>query len=112
MSELANRRCQPCTAATPALTAADLDRLLPQLPGWKVTGGAGSQRLEKELRFPDFRQALAFVNRVGEIAEQEGHHPDLELGWGRVKITLWTHAIGGLSESDLILAAKADRALA
>src|SRR5258707_96949 len=69
-------------------------------------------RLEKEYRFPDFRQALAFVNRVGEIAEEEGHHPDFELGWGRVKLALWTHSIGGLSENDCILAAKADRALA
>ncbi len=121
MSDLATRRCEPCTAGTPPLGGADLERLLPQLPGWAVTGTvggpesgaqAGGQRLEKEFRFPDFRQALAFVNRVGEIAEAEGHHPDLELGWGRVKLTLWTHSIGGLSESDLILAAKADRALA
>ena len=60
----------------------------------------------KQYRFPDFRQALAFVNRVGELAEEEGHHPDIELGWGRVKLTLWTHSIGGLSENDFILAAK------
>jgi 4a-hydroxytetrahydrobiopterin dehydratase len=116
MSDLATKRCEPCTASTPALGAADLERLLPQLPGWTVTGApaaaaakAGGQRLEKEYRFADFRQALAFVNRVGEVAEQEGHHPDIELGWGRVKLTLWTHVIGGLSESDLILAAKADK---
>ena len=121
MSDLATKRCEPCTAGTPPLSGADLERLLPQLPGWEVTATApgpagaakaGGQRLEKEYRFPDFRQALAFVNRVGEIAESEGHHPDIELGWGRVKLTLWTHSIGGLSESDLILAAKADRALA
>ena len=71
-----------------------------------------ARRLVKEYRFPDFCQALAFVNRVGELAEQEGHHPDIELGWGRVKLTIWTHSIGGLSENDFILAAKADRALA
>jgi 4a-hydroxytetrahydrobiopterin dehydratase len=120
MSDLATKRCEPCTAGTAPLSGAELGRLMPQLPGWEVTGTVGGQggeakpggqRLEKEYSFPDFRQALAFVNRVGEIAEAEGHHPDLELGWGRVKLILWTHSIGGLSESDLILAAKADRTL-
>jgi 4a-hydroxytetrahydrobiopterin dehydratase len=117
MSDLAKRRCEPCAAGTPPIAGADLERLLSQLPGWSVAGGGGGtrggggNRLEKEYRFPNFQQALAFVNRVGEVAEQEGHHPDLELGWGRVKITLWTHSIGGLSENDFILAAKADRAL-
>ncbi len=108
MSELATKRCEPCKAGTPPLAGEERDRLLAQLSGWSVEDG---RRLVKEYRFPDFRQALGFVNRVGEVAEQEGHHPDLELGWGRVKITLWTHSIGGLSESDFILAAKADRAL-
>jgi 4a-hydroxytetrahydrobiopterin dehydratase len=117
MSDLAKRRCEPCAAGTPPIEGAELERLLSELPGWSVVGGGagtrggGGSRLEKEYRFPDFRQALAFVNRVGEVAEQEGHHPDLELGWGRVKITLWTHSIGGLSENDFIVAAKADRLL-
>ena len=119
--DLATRRCEPCAAGTPPLAGAELERLTAQLPGWSVVPApqaasaapavAGSM-LEKEYRFPDFRQALAFVNRVGEIAEQEGHHPDVELGWGRVKLTIWTHSIGGLSVNDCILAAKADRALA
>jgi len=65
--------------------------------------------LQREFRFPDFRQALAFVNRVGEIAEQEGHHPDMLLSWGKVEVTLWTHKIDGLTESDFIMAAKIDR---
>jgi 4a-hydroxytetrahydrobiopterin dehydratase len=112
MSELATRRCEPCKAGTPALAGEELQNLLGQLNGWSVTAAAAGKRLEKEYRLPDFRSALAFVNRLGEIAEQEGHHPDLELGWGRVKITLWTHSIGGLSVNDFILAAKADRALA
>jgi 4a-hydroxytetrahydrobiopterin dehydratase len=118
MSDLATRRCEPCAAGTPPLAGAELQRLLAQLSGWSVIGGGssgasgGGGRLEKEYRFPDFRRALAFVNRVGEVAEQEGHHPDIELGWGRVKLTVWTHSIGGLSENDFILAAKADRALA
>ena len=118
MSEdLASRRCEPCAAGTAPLAGARLQQLTLQLPGWSVVqlgppGLGGGSRLEKEYRFPDFRQALAFVDRVGEIAEQEGHHPDFELGWGRVKLALWTHSIGGLSENDCILAAKADRALA
>ena len=108
--DLAAKHCGPCTAGTPPLAGEELERLLGQLRGWSATGG--SKRLEKEYRFPDFKSALAFVNRVGELAEQEGHHPDIELGWGRVKLTLWTHSIGGLSENDFILAAKADQALA
>lgn len=121
-SDLAARHCGPCTAGTPPLAGEDLARLLGQLDGWSTEehGEAGVQeagahrplRLVKQYRFPDFRQALAFVNRVGEVAEQEGHHPDIELGWGRVKLTVWTHSIGGLSENDFILAAKADSVLA
>jgi 4a-hydroxytetrahydrobiopterin dehydratase len=111
MSDLATRRCEPCAAGTPALAGEELERLLAQLDGWSLAGGAAGRRLAKEYRFPDFRRALAFVNRVGEVAEEEGHHPDIELGWGRVKLTVWTHSIGGLSENDFILAAKADRAL-
>jgi 4a-hydroxytetrahydrobiopterin dehydratase len=113
MSDLAKQRCEPCTADTPRLDAAEVAKLMPQLPGWSVSGeaAAGGQRLAKEYGFPDFRQALSFVDRVGEVAEEAGHHPDIELGWGRVKITLWTHSIGGLSKSDLIVAAKADGVL-
>jgi len=119
-SDLAARRCGPCAAGTPPLAGEELARLLAQLSGWTVEEGgggggggeAGAKRLVKQYRFPDFRQALAFVNHVGEVAESEGHHPDIELGWGRVKLTLWTHSIGGLSENDFIVAAKADRALA
>jgi 4a-hydroxytetrahydrobiopterin dehydratase len=114
-AKLADKRCEPCAAGTPPLAAADLDRLSAEIDGWSITGGDGpggaGKRLEKQYKFRDFRQALAFVNRVGEVAEQEGHHPDIELGWGRVKLTLWTHSIGGLSEGDFILAAKSDRAL-
>lgn len=111
--DLASRTCGPCTAGTPPVEGEELTRLLGQLSGWSADAGeGGSRRLVKQYRFPDFRQALAFVNRVGEIAEQAGHHPDIELGWGRVKLTIWTHSIGGLSENDFILAAKADRALA
>src|ERR1700687_2924080 len=110
--DLAARKCGPCTAGTPPVEGEELSRLLGQLSGWSAGAGGGvAGRLLKQYRAPDFRQALAFVIRVGEIAEQEGHHPDIELGWGRVKLTIWTHSIGGLSENDFILAAKADRAL-
>ena len=104
-NELASRKCEPCEAGTPAVKGEELRRLHGQLDGWTL---ANEHHLEKEYRFPDFRQALAFVNRLGEVAEQEGHHPDVFLTWGKVKVTLWTHSVGGLSENDFILAAKAD----
>lgn len=75
--------------------------------GWTMPN---EHHLEKEYRFKDFREALGFVNRLGEVAEQEGHHPDIFLAWGRVKVTLWTHSVGGLTEKDFSLAAKADQA--
>lgn len=108
MSDLESRHCVPCEGGVAPLEGEELRRHERQLDGWAVVEG---RRLEKEYTFPDFRQALDFVNRVGEVAEREGHHPDLFLTWGKVKITLWTHAIGGLSENDFIQAAKADRAL-
>jgi 4a-hydroxytetrahydrobiopterin dehydratase len=79
--------------------------LLAQIDGWEVVG---NHHLEKTYRFPDFASALAFVNRAGAIAEEQGHHPDLTLSWGRVQMQIWTHKIDGLTESDFILAAKCD----
>jgi len=109
MSDLANQDCVPCKGGTPALAGQALDDLLARLGnGWTVEH---RHQLEKTYKFPNFVDALAFVNRVGELAEQQGHHPDLELGWGRVKITLWTHSVDGLTESDFVLAAKADQRL-
>jgi 4a-hydroxytetrahydrobiopterin dehydratase len=105
--DLASRSCQPCEAGTPALKGDELRRLYGQLDGWTMVN---EHHLEKEYRFKDFVEALAFVNRLGEVAEREGHHPDIFLSWGKVKVTLWTHSIGGLSENDFILAAKADAA--
>jgi 4a-hydroxytetrahydrobiopterin dehydratase len=93
---------------TRALQGAELRRLYGQLDGWTMVD---EHHLEKEYRFPDFAQALAFVNRLGEAAEAAGHHPDIFLTWGRVKVTLWTHSAGGLSESDFTLAARADAVL-
>jgi 4a-hydroxytetrahydrobiopterin dehydratase len=99
----------PCKGGVPPLKGPALLELQSQLgSGWQVIK---EHHLEKEYRFKNFREALAFTNRVGTIAELQGHHPDLELGWGRVKILLWTHKIDGLTESDFIFAAKADDAL-
>lgn len=105
MSELASRECVPCRGGVPPLKGEPLAALLAQLQGWEVIN---EHHLKKEYRVKDFREALAFVNRVGELAEKQGHHPDLCFGWGRVEITIWTHKIDGLTESDFILAAKID----
>jgi len=109
-SELASRQCVPCKGGVPPLSGQPLQSLLRQLGnGWQAIDG---HHLEKSYSFKNFVDALAFTNRVGAIAEEQGHHPDIYLGWGKVRITVWTHAINGLTESDFILAAKADAALA
>lgn len=108
MADLADKTCVPCRGGVPPVKGDELDALLKQLSGWRVID---EHHLTKSYKFPDFRQALDFVNRVGEVAEQQGHHPDIFLAWGKAEITLWTHAIDGLTESDFIMAAKIDRAL-
>ncbi len=105
-SDLASKSCVPCRGGVPKLEGKDLSALLERLGGgWRVVD---EHHLEKEYSFPDFRTALDFTNRVGEVAEAEGHHPDVHLAWGRVKLEVWTHKIDGLTESDFVLAAKAD----
>ena len=106
---LAARTCIPCRGGLPPLTREQIAPLLEQLEGWAVED---DKKLVKSYRFRDFARALAFVNRAGEIAEAEGHHPDLHLSWGYVGVELWTHKIGGLHDNDFILAAKLDRARA
>jgi len=103
---LAQKTCVPCRGGVPPLPANEIARLLEQLEGWEA---AADHHLTKTFLLPDFVTALAFVNRIGELAEQQGHHPDLHLGWGKVRVDLWTHKIDGLTESDFILAAKIDR---
>jgi 4a-hydroxytetrahydrobiopterin dehydratase len=103
---LADKECVPCKGGVPALRGAMLETLKSELPGWEVVN---EHHLHKAYAFPDFKTALAFVNRAGAIAEEQGHHPDLLLGWGKVEITIFTHKIDGLTESDFILAAKFDR---
>lgn len=105
---LETKKCIPCTVGTPRLRGKEIESLLQKLGhGWRVVE---EHHIEKDYDFPDFKHALAFTNQVGKIAEEEGHHPDIYLAWGKVKITLWTHKIHGLSESDFILAAKCDEA--
>jgi len=108
MSEaLASRSCVPCQGGVAPLAGAELDRLAHELgAGWQVVDG---HHLEKEFRFGNFVDALAFTNRVGQLAEEQGHHPDLQLSWGKVRVEIWTHTIDGLTESDFVWAAKCER---
>jgi 4a-hydroxytetrahydrobiopterin dehydratase len=109
ISPLAKKHCVPCRRGTPPLAADAQQRLLAELDaGWEIQD---RHHLHKDYKFRNFVDALAFVNHVGQVAEEEGHHPDITLGWGRVGLTIWTHAIDGLSESDFVLAAKADAVL-
>jgi 4a-hydroxytetrahydrobiopterin dehydratase len=106
MSELASRQCVPCRGGVPPLKGQEITNLLSKLDGWEVID---EHHLRKSFKFTDFREALKFVNRVGKLAEEQGHHPDICFGWGRAEITIWTHKIDGLTESDFILAAKIDQ---
>ena len=106
MSELASKTCVPCRGGVPALAGKELEELAKQVPQWKVADG---HHITRSFAFPDFRQALVFVNKVGELAESQGHHPDILLSWGKAEITIWTHKINGLTESDFVLAAKIDK---
>jgi 4a-hydroxytetrahydrobiopterin dehydratase len=105
MSDLAMKHCVPCRGDVPPLSADGIRPLQAQLPRWDVVHG---QRLARPFAFRDFKTALGFVDRIGAVAEEEGHHPDLHLSYGQVRVEIWTHAAGGLTESDFILAAKVD----
>ncbi len=105
MSDLAERECVPCRGGVAPLQPDQVADLIRQLDGWEATH---HHHITKEYKFPDFAKALAFVNRVGVVAEEQGHHPDIYLTWGKVRIDIWTHKIDGLTESDFILAAKLD----
>lgn len=105
-SDLAKKECEPCDSKTSPLKGDALKQMQNRLnDGWRVLD---EQRLEKQFKFPDFRHALDFVNRVGEIAENQNHHPDIYFTWGQARIQLSTHSIKGLSENDFILAARID----
>ena len=104
-SDLLAKHCVPCESGTKPMAPAAAEAYLAQAPGWRLVSDQ-PLKLARELRFKDFAGAMTFVNRVAEIAEAEGHHPDLCVSWNRVQLELFTHAIGGLSENDFILAAK------
>ncbi|OGG79420.1 hypothetical protein A3A39_00480 [Candidatus Kaiserbacteria bacterium RIFCSPLOWO2_01_FULL_54_13] len=105
--DLAEKRCVPCEGGTPPLTAEEIAKYKSEVPSWGIAGDRKS--ISREFKFKNFVQAMEFANKITPIAEAEGHHPDLSIGWGRVGIELSTHAIGGLSENDFILAAKIDK---
>jgi 4a-hydroxytetrahydrobiopterin dehydratase len=105
--QLTSRKCQECAPGTPPIEEARAATLQDQLdPSWTRTGTA---KLQRELRFPNFRDAFGFTAKVALLAEAEGHHPDLEVGWGRVAVALTTHSAGGLTDNDFIMAAKIDK---
>lgn len=108
-SALSAKSCVPCRGGVPPLTEAEARRLAEAVPAWALL--ENGTRLVRRFEFRDFRAAMEFVNRVADLAEAEGHHPDFEIHWNKVELTLWTHKIGGLHENDFILAAKVDRLL-
>ncbi|MBI3782256.1 MAG: 4a-hydroxytetrahydrobiopterin dehydratase [Deltaproteobacteria bacterium] len=105
MSNLADRQCVPCKGGVPPLNADQVAPLLQQIHGWEVVEG---HHLHKQYRLKNFSAALRLVNRIAEVAEAQNHHPDIFLAWGKVGVTIWTHKIGGLTESDFVFAAKCD----
>ena len=102
---LSQKDCVPCRGGVPPLNSEQIQPLAAQVKNWSVVN---NHHIEKEFKFPDFKTALAFTNKVGNIAEEQGHHPDILLTWGKVGVKIWTHKIDGLTESDFILAAKID----
>ena len=106
MENLSKKYCTPCSKGASPLKGEELGSFFAQLQGWKLVN---DHHIEKEYQFKNFKEALAFTNKVGDLAEQEGHHPDILLAWCKVKIELSTHKINGLSENDFILAAKCDK---
>lgn len=104
LEELSQKKCVPCEGGVPPLSPERIEDLLTVVDGWQARDG----KLTKSFRFPDFRAAMAFLNRVADVAEAEGHHPDFCVHYSRVDFTVWTHAIDGISENDFVLAAKID----
>jgi 4a-hydroxytetrahydrobiopterin dehydratase len=106
MTALTGKKCAPCSGESGPLAGEALQQMRNQLSAWDLVDG---HHLTRTFRFRDFAGGLAFVNRVGELAEKEAHHPDICLSWGKVRIELWTHKVNGLTENDFILAAKIDQ---
>src|SRR5215467_5992224 len=112
MEELTNLKCTACRGGDPTLTDAQIADFHPQVPAWQVVERDGIKRLERAFKFDNFVHALAFTNKIGELAEEEGHHPALLTEWGKVTVSWWTHKIGGLHRNDFIMAARSDQAYA
>ena len=108
-TSLAEQHCTVCTPETPTLSKAEIDRLLQELPGWSVVESEGHLQLTRTFKFKGFMPGVELVDRIAAIAEAEGHHPDLRLAYGSLRVDLWTHAAGGLTQNDFVLAAKIDR---
>jgi len=111
MTDLLRMKCVPCRGGEPALTPEQMAALLPEVPEWRLIDLDGVKRIERVLKFPDFKAAIAFTNRVAEVAESEDHHPLIITEWGKVTVQWWTHKIGGLHRNDFIMAAKTDHIL-
>ena len=109
MSELSKIKCGACDRDAPQVTEAEVAEYHPQIPDWQIVVCDGIKRLERQFAFSDFAEGLEFSNRVGHLAETEGHHPAILIEWGRVKVSWWTHKIRGLHRNDFIAAAKTDR---
>jgi 4a-hydroxytetrahydrobiopterin dehydratase len=109
MEQLTQMKCEACRKGAPTVTDEEVAHFSPQVPEWALVERDGIKRLERVFKFNDFVQALSFTNRVGELAEAEGHHPALLTEWGRVTVTWWTHKIRGLHRNDFIMAAKTDQ---
>ena len=108
MEKLSSQKCVPCSGELPPATEAEIDRYKKQLPNWEVKKDEEKSYLQREYKFSNFKEALAFTQSVGEIAEEEGHHPILTTEWGKVTVAWWTHAINGLHQNDFVMAAKTD----
>ncbi len=108
MAELTNETCVACRADAPRVTEKEEKRLKPQVPEWKLIGENGIRKLDRTFSFSNFLKALAFTNKIGELAESEGHHPRIVTEWGKVTVTWWTHKIRDLHHNDFIMAAKTD----
>lgn len=108
MTELTQERCDACRADAPRVTGEEREALHREVPGWSIETRDGIAQLERRFEFPDFAQALAFTNKVGALAEDEGHHPKLTTEWGVVVVTWWSHKIKGLHRNDFVMAAKTD----
>ena len=109
MTELAEMACEACRVGSPTLTDEEIAHFQPQVPEWEVVEVDGEKRIERSFKFRNFAEALAFSNRVGDVAERQGHHPMICTEWGKVTVSWWTHKIGGLHQNDFVMAAKTDR---